>query len=204
MARQTACQDSAVGVKAVKTGWVAPVAMLCLLGFMVPPSAFAAGSAKAGAKATSSKQNLNKQDKKWMANAHQINLAEMKMARLAEHRAHANSLIKVAQTIARDHAMLDAKGAKLAGKLGLSLPNAPSVKQKAVFSLVSSKQNMAFDPEWVHQEIDAHIAAIEKTKREIHKGSSKQVVQLAKQALPVLKKHRHLLRLAANRMNGGK
>lgn len=149
-------------------------------------------------------KKLSKQDKKWLKSAHQVNLAEMKTGEVGQRRAHAHSVIRVARTLVVDHRMLDAKVAKIAKYLGVKLPSSASLKQKTILKLIESQQDMAFDKEWVHQEIDAHIAAIEKTKREIHKGSSKKVMQLAKQALPVLQKHLHLLRLAADQMTGGK
>ncbi|HET7570666.1 MAG TPA: DUF4142 domain-containing protein [Gammaproteobacteria bacterium] len=148
-------------------------------------------------------KSLSKQDKKWLKSAHQINLAEIKAGEVAENRAHAHAVRRVGHTLVVDHRMLDAKVAQLTRYLGVKLPGSASLKQKSVLKVIESQQGMNFDKEWLHQEIDGHIAAIEKTKREIHKGSSKNVMQLAKQALPVLEKHLHLLRSAANQITGG-
>lgn len=152
----------------------------------------------------SQKQSLSRQDTAWLVQAHQTNLAEIKAGTLAVQRAHAHSLRQAAQTLVADHRMLDSKLKSLAGQLSVDLPASPSVKQQSILKLVESQQDMAFDTEWAHQEIDGHIAAIQKTKREIHIGKSHQVRQLAKRALPVLEKHLHLLRLAADQMTGGK
>ncbi|HET7307433.1 MAG TPA: DUF4142 domain-containing protein [Gammaproteobacteria bacterium] len=148
-------------------------------------------------------KSLSRQDKKWLKSAHQINLAEIKAGELAEKSAHAHAVRRVGHTLVVDHRMLDAKVMKLAKQLGVNLPGSASLKQKSVLKVIESQAGVSLDKEWLHQEIDGHVAAIEKTKREIHIGSSKQVMQLAKQALPVLEKHLHLLRSAANEMTGG-
>lgn len=148
-------------------------------------------------------KSLSKQDKEWLKSAHQINLAEIKAGEVAERRAHANKVREAAHTLVVDHRMLDAKVSKLAKQLSVKLPGSASLKQKSVLKVIESQQGMHFDQEWLHEEISAHIAAIKKTKREIHKGKSRQVQQLAKQALPVLQKHLHLLRLATKQMTGG-
>lgn len=154
-------------------------------------------------KKSNDKNQVSKQDKKWLSNAHQINVAEVKAGQLALERAHANAVRRVAQTLINDHKKLDAKVTQLAQKLGVDLPAAPSDKQKATIEFLSTKQGMAFDKEWTHTEITAHIGAITKTKAEITEGSSKKVQKAAKKAVKALKKHLSLLRTASGRIYGG-
>lgn len=176
--------------------------------------AFSAGACAGPATATATqdqqqsdsqqdKHNLSKQDKKWLSNAHQINVAEVKAGQLALDRAHVNAVLRVAQTLINDHRKLDTKVTKTAKKLGVELPPAPSDKQQATVEFLSTKQGMTFDKEWAKQEIAAHIAAITKTKTEITEGSSKKVKKLAKKTVKVLQKHLSLLRTAAGRITGG-
>lgn len=143
------------------------------------------------------------QDQKWLQQAHQTNLAEIAAGNLAAQSGHAESIRMVGHTLATDHAGMDAKLRKVAGQLHVKLPEKPDAQQKAVMETVQHQHGMKFDQMWAHDEADGHIQAIELTTFEVNHGSAPQVKQLAVQALPVLKKHYHLLTHAESEIHGG-
>ncbi|MGN6314083.1 MAG: DUF4142 domain-containing protein [Rhodanobacteraceae bacterium] len=166
--------------------WMFSAVLLAV--FVVPHFAFAQASP---------------QDRKWLQQAHQTNLAEIAAGKLAEQSAHAESVRMVGHTLATDHAEMDSSLQKVARQLHVKLPDAPNAQQKAIMESVKHQHGMKFDQMWAHDEADGHIQAIELTTFEVNHGSAPQVKQLAVQALPVLKKHYQLLTHAESEIHGG-
>jgi putative membrane protein len=167
--------------------WIFPVAA-ALAFFAIPRLAFAQASL---------------QDRTWLQQAHQTNLAEIAAGNLAAESGHAESVRMAGHTLATDHAELDARLQKVAGQLHVKLPDAPNAQQKAIAQKLKDQHGMRFDQMWAHDESDGHIQAIELTTFEVGHGSAPQVKQLAVKALPVLKKHYQLLTHAASELHGG-
>lgn len=161
------------------------------------------GAACVSSYAASAKQQLSQQDKMWITQAHQINLAEIKLGEMAQRKGHANAVREAGQTLESDHERLDSKLEPVAENLGISLPESPTLTQQAEAEMLSDKSGMAFDQAWVQTEISAHEKAITKTNKEISKGSSPKVQSLAKETLPVLEKHLHMLRRTSDKLYGG-
>jgi len=168
--------------------WMVPAVAVFALAWAAPHTAFAQASP---------------QDRKWLQQTHQSNLAEIAAGKLAEQSGHAESIRMVGHTLATDHAAMDVELQKVAKPLGVKLPDAPDAQQKAVMAALHSRHGMEFDQTWAHDEADGHIQAIELTTFEANNGSSPQVKQLAVKALPVLKEHHQLLTHAQSEIHGG-
>lgn len=157
----------------------------------------------AGAYAASANQQLSQQDKMWLEKAHQSNLAEIKLGKMAESKGHSSAVREAGKILRSDHEQLDAKLKPVAERLNVSLPESPSQEEQAVAKMLSDKSGMQFDEAWVKNEISDHEKAISKTKNEISQVSSHEVQMLAKNTLPVLEKHLHMLRRTADKIHGG-
>lgn len=152
--------------------------------------------------AKSAPTQVSSQDRSWLIATHQTNLAEIKSGTLAERSGHAEAVRNAGRMLAADHRSLDAKLKPVARQLGVKLPDRPDAKQRDEVKHFKSLSGMKFDTTWAHDEADGHVEAIEATKREIDNGSLVQVKQLAKAALPVLKKHLSTLRQVSTEISG--
>jgi putative membrane protein len=142
------------------------------------------------------------QDRSWLIAAHQDNLAEIKSGDLAAEKGHDADVRAAARTLTRDHGNLDAKLRPVAKQLGVKLPAQPNAQQRDEMRKFESASGVDFDRTWTHDEADAHVKAIELTVRETQHGSLPQVKQLAQSALPVLKKHLHMLQQTQSARSG--
>jgi len=141
-------------------------------------------------------------DRSWLIAAHQDNLAEIKSGDLAAEKGHDADVRAAARTLTRDHGNLDAKLRPVAKQLGVKLPTQPNAEQRDEMRKFKSASGVDFDRSWTHDEADGHVKAIELTVREIQHGSLPQVKHLAQSALPVLKKHLHMLQQAQSARSG--
>lgn len=168
--------------------WIVPFAILFIL-----PLAASAAPPKAAS-----------QDNTWLIAAHQTNLAEIKTGKLAAQSGHAEPVRSAGRMLASDHQKLDAKLKPVAKQLGVKLPKRPNLQQRNEMKHLMTLSGMKFDTIWTHDEIDGHVKAIEMTEGEIEHGANPKVKQLAKSALPVLKKHLRVLQQAAVKIAGSK
>jgi putative membrane protein len=72
-----------------------------------------------------------------------------------------------------------------------------TVHQTQIGDELSGEQGPAFDHNFVATMMTGHDIMIAATRREIAQGSSPEVVELARQALPMLLKHLKMMRAAA-------
>lgn len=162
--------------------------------FVLP---FAAASVAAPPKTSS-------QDNTWLIGAHQDNLAEIQSGEFAAQNGHTAAVRDAGHMLATDHQKLDAKLKPVARQLGVTLPTQPNMQQRDQMKHLKTLSGMSLDTVWTHDETDGHVKAIEQTEGEIEHGSDPQVQQLAKSALPVLKKHLQTLQQAAVQIKGSK
>lgn len=142
------------------------------------------------------------QDRSWLIAAHQDNLAEIKSGDLAAEQGHDADVRAAARTLTRDHGNLDAELRPVAKQVGIKLPSQPNAEQLDEMRKLESASGIDFDRTWTHDEADSHVQAIELTVREIQHGSLPQVKHLAQSALPVLKRHLHMLQQTQSARSG--
>ncbi|GGU94756.1 hypothetical protein GCM10010182_08700 [Actinomadura cremea] len=129
------------------------------------------------------------QDAEWMARAHRVNLTEIEAGLLAQRRSADAQVRAAGAMLVRDHRRLDARLAATAAELGVELPHAPSDRQRMELDALKDREERLFNLAWMTTMIAGHEEAIEATQREIARGSSPQVVALARERLPVLREH---------------
>lgn len=129
------------------------------------------------------------QDADWMARAHRVNLTEIEAGLLAQRRSADPQVRAAGAMLVRDHRRLDARLEATASALGVELPRAPSERQRMELDALKDRKERLFNLAWMTGMIAAHEEAIEATRREIARGSSPRVVALARERLPVLRRH---------------
>ncbi|QYC41244.1 hypothetical protein Nocox_18175 [Nonomuraea coxensis DSM 45129] len=135
-------------------------------------------------------------DKTWLRTIHQGNMAEVQAGRLAEAKGTTKQVKSIGKMLVDDHTALDVKVTQLAGRLGVDLPTSPTADQKELSTKLREDTGADFDQDFVAGMTKAHTAAIRATKQQIDKGTSQEVVALAKEAEPQLKEHLAALRKA--------
>lgn len=140
---------------------------------------------------------LPAQDGHWLNQLHQADMAEMAAGQLAETNAGAASIRSVGATLAHDHSALDAKVLQVARKLDFSLVTYLTVAQTKAGDRFGAEVGFAFDHDFTATMMTAHQQMIAATQAETRHASSPPVKALARQALPVLRKHLAMLRAVA-------
>ena len=158
------------------------------------------GTAQAGqpaVRAASGASKVSLNDRHWINAAHQADMAEADAGRLAAL-IGGNPMIRSAgRVLDRDHTAFDARLIRAARALKLTLPQHETVGQITIYDRLTAESGHAFDHDFTASMMTAHQDLIAATRYEIAHGSSPAVVNLARQALPVLGKHLKMLQAAA-------
>jgi putative membrane protein len=84
--------------------------------------------------------------------------------------------------------MANEKAKKVAQAMGVSPPDAPGIKQKAVYTELAALSGETFDKHFVKAMVKDHQEDIAKYEKEANSGSG-PAAAYAKQVLPDLRKH---------------
>ncbi|WP_051467876.1 DUF4142 domain-containing protein [Actinomadura oligospora] len=144
--------------------------------------------------ANPSPADLTGQDKNWLAQTHQGNLAEIEAAQLAQDKSGSRQIQLEAGTLSTDHTRQDQTVVSTAERFHVGLPTSPSAEQAAEQQRLGGLTGSAFDNEFIAGQITAHEEALAATRYEVAHGSDPTVVGAARQALPVLQKHLAMLK----------
>jgi putative membrane protein len=140
---------------------------------------------------------VSARDRAWLAEAHQANLAEVQVGKLAEKRGGTPAVRSAGAMLVTDHTKFDSEVTRVARDLGVPLPKTAMPDDITAAKRLSRESGSQFDKDFLSTMITGHEKVIADTKVEISKGSSPQVISLAKSALPTLDKHLNTLRKAS-------
>src|SRR5262249_37413371 len=129
----------------------------------------------------------DKADQKFITEAIQGNLAEVKVGELAQQKGESDGVKTFGQHLAADHGAANQKATAVANELGVTPPTGPNAKQKAVYDKLAKLSGPAFDRGFTQAMIKDHKEDISKFKRESKKTTS--AGNFAKETLPDLEKH---------------
>lgn len=163
-------------------------------------SAGCAGRASAAAVigAASPTPRVSTADHAWLRIAHQANLAEVQAGELARKKGTTSAIRAAGTMLVTDHTKLDDKVVAVARDLGVSLPNAAAPEDADAANRFADESGGAFDHDFTATLATGHQKVIGATENEIREGSARQVVALAKQSLPTLRKHLATLQKASS------
>ncbi|MFI6511897.1 DUF4142 domain-containing protein [Streptosporangium sp. NPDC050855] len=160
-----------------------------------PPPAPADPSAPTG-----SPQAASQQDKDFLVKAHQSNLFEIESGRVARQkttdqsgRPNAATVLELGEMFIADHTRLDATVRQVAGRLGVTLPDAPAPAQREQLDKVAALNGAEFDRAWITVQIAGHRATLADVDKEIASGASPEVKQIAVTARPAVQRHLDML-----------
>ncbi|MEV5383661.1 DUF4142 domain-containing protein [Streptomyces sp. NPDC052721] len=140
-------------------------------------------------------QQLAGQDRKFLVQVHQGNLAEIAAGQDAGRHARSECVKQVGAVLVRDHTKLDADVKTLAGKLNVRLPASPSAQKKRQLAAVQAKAGTpAYDTAWLRVQEAGHRQTLALIDQEIKTGKNSQVVAAARNARPVVAMHLNMVR----------
>lgn len=168
-----------------------------------PETSPSAGSPSAGSPSAvspsvsaSPQGQVSAQDRQWLAEIHQVNLAEMQVGDLAAKKGATAAVRSAGETLSTEHTALDRKVKRVAERLGVSLPTSPPAEDAQTMTRLADESGSQFDQDFLAAMITGHEKMINDTQTEIAQGSSPQVVGLAKRTLTHLHKHLAILKKA--------
>lgn len=167
---------------------------------LVLVTAVACGGPEPGrstAAVVSSKSPVSAADLRWIAQAHQADLAEMDAGQLAADKGGSAAIRAAGAMLLADHTALDQRLTKVANTLGIALPTHQTLQQTQTGDRLTGESGPQFDHDFTASMLTGHQYMIAATRSEISHGSSAAILVLARQALPVLIKHLQTLQRAA-------
>jgi putative membrane protein len=133
------------------------------------------------------------------AQAHEDNLAEIRLAKLAETKA-ANAEVKsFAQRMVTDHTRLNEQLESVAKQQNLQLPQGEQLnsEHQQLADRLSGLSGDQFDRTYMEHMVPDHQKAIQKFQQEANGGQNPALKDLAAKALPTLQEHLRLAEQAA-------
>jgi putative membrane protein len=166
-------------------------------GHAQPTGAMASASPSAVSPSVSGSQGrVSAQDRRWLAEAHQVNLAEVQAGELAVKKGGTPAVRSAGQMLVTDHTKLDREVTRVADSLGITLPKSVPPDLAAAADRLANESGSKFDQDFLATMVTGHQKMISDTQTQISQGSNPQIVALAKKALPDLRKHLNMLRKA--------
>lgn len=148
------------------------------------------------AAATPTPQPLSRQDREFLVHLHQGNLSEIEAGRAVKEktpdgkdRDAGPAVVDLGEELVTDHMELDAAVRRLAGRLGVELPDQPSAARREQLEKVLPLRGREFDRAWITLGIANHRNGLTLVQRQIKTGTSPEVRDLAIQAGIAIKKH---------------
>lgn len=134
-------------------------------------------------------QGANSQDKTFVKDAIETNLAEIELGQLALSKSSNAQVRQFAQKMIDDHSKLNDKLKGIAPQIGVSIPSSPSVKDHAVKVKLDAESGATFDKGYINAMVSGHRAADADFKKEEANGQDPQVKSAATEAEPTVAEH---------------
>ncbi len=126
-------------------------------------------------------------DQKFIKEAIQGDMTEVKMGQLAQEKGQSRSVKQFGQTLESDHSANLQKVKDLAQSMGIAQPSQPSSKQQAIYDRLSKLSGPQFDRQFAQAMVKDHKQDISEFQKQAKK--SDPAGQFAQQTLPTLRKH---------------
>jgi len=123
----------------------------------------------------------------FIKDAIQGNLAEVKVGQLAQEKGASQGVKDFGTQLTKDHDKANQSATQVAQQLNVTAPDAPAMKQKAVYAKLSALSGDKFDREFIKSMVKDHQEDIAKYQKEAQKVGP--AADYAKATLPKLREH---------------
>jgi putative membrane protein len=128
-------------------------------------------------------------DASFLKSAAEGGMSEVELGQLAQQKATNPAVKEFGAMMIKDHTAANDKLKALAASEQVSLPDSPSMMQKASKAKLSMLSGDSFDKAYVKDMIDDHKDDIKEFQKEISDGKDPQARAFASATLPTLQKH---------------
>jgi len=135
----------------------------------------------------SAAQAAGKTGSKFIKEAIQGNLAEVKVGQLAQEKGNSEGVKEFGATLVKDHQMANQSATQVAQQMNVTPPEQPGLKQQAVYKKLSALSGEQFDREFAKSMVKDHKQDIAEYRQEAQ--ASGPAADYAKQTLPKLRDH---------------
>lgn len=146
---------------------------------------------------TSAQNKLSRAQERFLKEAIEGDLAEMKMGELAQQKGQSEDVKKFGQMLQQDHGKNLQQAQQLAQQGGMTPPNQPSNAQKKTHDKLSKLSGSQFDRQFARDMVSDHKKDISMFEKEA-KGKG-PVAEFAQQTVPALQKHLQMAQDIANK-----
>ncbi len=137
-------------------------------------------------------EGLTSIDHKFLNDATQDSLAEVKLGQLAIDRGMSNQVRTLGRRLVDDHTRMGEDLARAADRLDVKLPTTLTSAQQKEFDRLSRLPRDQFDRAFLQAAVRDHDKAIHLFQREARDGNVRELRRIADQTLPTLRQHRDL------------
>jgi putative membrane protein len=148
-----------------------------------------------GASAAAAK-SYSPMDEQWLTAAIAGDRFEIAGGALAQAQGTTATVRRLGAMLARDHTRSLHADVRLARRLGIDPPKAPTPSEQWELHTLANTDGGLFDHRYITLEVQDHHQDIREVKPEIHEGQNGRVVAQARQDLKVYKKHLAMLEAA--------
>jgi putative membrane protein len=169
----------------------------------VAASLLAAGVTGAFGSAHNAKTNSSLAfDENYLSTSIQGDRFEIEGGKLALMQSTTTAVVKLANTLVKDHTKSLKDSEALANTLHTQIPSTPSFSQVWELKVVNSFSGADFDRWYSDLEVQDHKQDISEASDEVHNGKEAHVRLSARKELPVLKQHLRLAKAALKAAGG--
>jgi putative membrane protein len=162
----------------------------------------ALSGAIASARSPSSHPRFSAWDEQWLMTSIQGDRFEIAGGTLAASQATDARVRALGQRLVKDHSASLKDAIRVARRLGIDVPAAPSPSQRWELKTVSAFTAADFDRRYAELEVLDHVQDIQEGKAEVQKGVNRAIRHLASSDLPTLRQHLKLSREALQALGG--
>jgi putative membrane protein len=156
---------------------------------------------------STAQQQFSEQDRQFLMQNTQTNLAEISLGEVAQQQATRAEVRDYAEMLVADHQRVLEQVRTLAERVGMDLPDSPNEMQLRHAEEVKSHSAEGFDEAYLNVQVEGHMKSVSNTETEISSGSSPEVIELANTYLPIAQRHlagaRQLLGQVPEGVNAG-
>ncbi len=137
-------------------------------------------------------------DRDFVGTAAEINMAEIKLGKLAQERGTTAAVKDFGQRLFNDHTKMNADLRKFAESQQMMLPSKLDEKHQDLFDQLSKVNGATFDANFARDMVKGHEAAIQKFEMEMKNGQDTNLKSWAEKWLPTLREHLQTARSLAS------
>jgi putative membrane protein len=155
------------------------------------PAAAAVLAAGGTAPATAAPARVSEQDRMFLKQNAQTDLAEIKLGQFMIEHTRDEKVHDFAVDVVKDHQKALAQVRKLAHQMGVVLPTSPNAKQRMAAKVIMNSTAEQMNRRYASTEVAGHQMSISDTRRELNNGRDPRVKKFARSYLPVAQEHLH-------------